>query len=145
MQATVSSYNAGDKINITYKRDGKENTTTATLKAITGTYESLASTNTNVSDQLGADLETIDEKTALKNNVEGGVLVKKIKTGGVFSKTRMESGFIITSVNGMDVSTIEELNEAIKSLKGESIQLEGMYPGYSGTYRYPLNLDQPQP
>ena len=70
-------------------------------------------------------------------------LVKKIKTGGVFSKTRMESGFIITSVNGMDISSIEDLNEAIKSLKGETIQLEGMYPGYSGTYRYPLNMNQP--
>ena len=72
-------------------------------------------------------------------------MVKKIKSGGAFSKTRMESGFIITSVNGMDVSSIEELNEAIRSLKGETIQLEGMYPGYSGSYRYPLNLDQPQP
>lgn len=55
----------------------------------------------------------------------------------------MESGFIITSVNGMDISSIEDLNEAIKSLKGETIQLEGMYPGYSGTYRYPLNMNQP--
>ena len=143
LQATVSSYNAGDKINITYKRAGKEYTTAATLKAITGTYDSLATVNTG--DQLGAELETVDEKTALKNEIEGGVVVKKIKTGGAFSKTRMESGFIITSVNGMDVSSIEELNEAIRSLKGETIQLEGMYPGYSGSYRYPLNLDQPQP
>ena len=94
---------------------------------------------------LKKKIETVDEKTALKNEIEGGVVVKKIKAGGVFSKTRMESGFIITSVNGMDVATIEELNEAIRSLKGESIQLEGMYPGYSGSYRYPLNLDQPQP
>jgi len=143
LQATVSSYNAGDKINITYKRAGKEYTTAATLKAITGTYDSLATTN--IDDQLGAELETVDEKTALKNEIEGGVMVKKIKSGGAFSKTRMESGFIITSVNGMDVSNIEELNEAIKSLKGETIQLEGMYPGYSGSYRYPLNLNQPQP
>ena len=31
--------------------------------------------------------------------------------------------------------------KALRSLKGESIQLEGMYPGYEGVYRYPLNLD----
>jgi S1-C subfamily serine protease len=43
LQATVSSYNAGDKINITYKRDGKEYTTTATLSSKTGTYEAVAS------------------------------------------------------------------------------------------------------
>ena len=69
-------------------------------------------------------------------------MVKKIKSGGTFSKTKMESGFIITSVNGMDITSIEELTQAIKSLKGESIQLEGMYPGYEGIYRNQLNLDE---
>ncbi|MGB3155339.1 MAG: serine protease, partial [Chitinophagaceae bacterium] len=67
--------------------------------------------------------------------------VKKIKTGGIFSQTRMQDGFIITSVNGVDITSIEELGQAIANLKGESIQLEGLYPGYEGVYRYPLNLD----
>ena len=70
------------------------------------------------------------------------MLVKKIKTGGPFSQTRMQDGFIITSVNGVDITSIEELGQAITSLKGESIQLEGIYPGYEGVYRYPLNLDE---
>jgi hypothetical protein len=33
---------------------------------------------------------------------------------------------------------VEELTQAIRSLRGESIQFEGMYPGYMGIYRYPL-------
>ncbi|MEQ1677093.1 MAG: trypsin-like peptidase domain-containing protein [Chitinophagaceae bacterium] len=140
LQATISSYNTGEKINITYKRDGKENTTSATLSSKTGTYEQLAATGSN--QKLGADLETLDKKTALQYEIEGGVLVKKIKTGGAFSKTRMQDGFIITSVNGIEITSIEELNKAITSLKGESLQLEGMYPGYDGIYRYPLNLEE---
>lgn len=140
LQATVSSYNAGDKINVTYKRNGKEYTASATLTSKTGTYDQIAS-NGN-SEKLGAELETIDQKTAQKNDIEGGVLVKKIKAGGPFSKTRMQDGFIITSVNGVDIKNIDELNNAIRSLKGESIQLEGMYPGYDGIYRYPLNLEE---
>ncbi len=140
LQATISSYNTGEKINITYKRDGKENTTSATLSGKTGTYEQLAATGS--SQKLGADLETLDKKTALQYEIEGGVLVKKIKTGGAFSKTRMQDGFIITSVNGIEITSIEELNKAITSLKGESLQLEGMYPGYDGIYRYPLNLEE---
>ncbi len=139
LQATVSSYNAGDKINITYKRNGKEYTTSATLKAITGTYESLASTS--IADQLGGELETINEKTAIKNNIDGGVIIKKIKPGGIISKTKnLEEGFIITTVNGMEISSVEELSEAIKALSGESIQLEGVYENYDGVYRYPLYL-----
>ena len=140
LQATVSSYNSGDKIKITYKRDGKENTAIATLTSKTGTYDQIATAG--IGETLGADLETIDKKKALTYEIEGGVLVKKIKTGGTFSKTRMQDGFIITSVNGMDISNTEELSKAIASLKGESIQLEGIYPGYEGVYRYPLNLDE---
>ena len=140
LQATVSSYNAGEKINITYKRAGKEYTAAATLTAKSGTYDQIATTGVN--DKLGADLETLDKKNAAKYEIEGGVVVKKIKTGGPFSQTRMQDGFIITSVNGVDITSIEELNQAIRSLRGESIQLEGIYPGYEGVYRYPLNLDE---
>ncbi len=140
LQATISSYNAGEKINVTYKRNGKDYTVPAVLTAKTGTYDPVVATN--IGDKLGAELETLDKKKATGYEIEGGVVVKKIKAGGLFSKTRMQDGFIITSVNGMDITSLEELSQAIKSLKGESIQLEGMYPGYEGVYRYPLNMDE---
>lgn len=140
LQATISSYNAGDKINITYRRDGKEYTTSAVLTSQTGTYDRIAATS--IGEVLGADLETLDKKKALSYNIEGGVIVKKIKEGGPFSRTRMQDGFIITSVSGMDISSTDELRRAITSLQGESIQLEGIYPGYEGVYRYPLNIEE---
>jgi serine protease Do len=139
LQATISSYNTGEKINITYKRDGKERTTSATLLERTGTYDQISNTE-SLGDRLGAELVTLDKKKAIQYEIEGGVLVKKIRSDGPFSKTRMQDGFIITSVNGMDITNIDELSQAIKSMAGESIQLEGIYPGYDGIYRYPLNL-----
>lgn len=138
--ATISSYNAGEKISITYKRDGKEYTSYVTLSAKTGTYENVASTT--VGDKLGAELETLDKKKAAQYQVEGGIVVKKIKAGGPFSKTRMQDGFIITSINGADIATIEELSGALRALKGESIYLEGFYPGSDGVYRYPLAMEE---
>ncbi len=140
LQATVSSYNAGDKINITYKRNGKEYTAVATLSAKSGTYDQIAS-NT-IGEKLGAELENLDKKRATQYDVTGGVVVKKIKQGGPFSQTRMQDGFVITSVNGNDITTIDELSQALRSLKGETIQLEGFYPGYEGVYRYPLNIEE---
>jgi serine protease Do len=139
LQGTIASYNTGDKINITYKRAGKEYTGTATLTGKTGTYDQIAASS-GLNQKLGAELETIDKKLATQYEVEGGVLVKTINENSPFKKTRMEKGFIITSVNGMDITNVDELTRAITSLKGESIQLEGFYPGYDGVYRYPLNL-----
>ncbi len=140
LQATISSHNEGEKINITYRRNGKENTVSAILTGKTGTYAQVVPASSG--DMLGAELETLDARKATQYEIEGGVLVKKIKAGGAFSKTKMESGFIITSVNGITITSMQELAQAIKSLKGESMQLEGIYPGYEGIYRYPLNLDE---
>ncbi len=139
LQATVSSYNAGEKVNITYKRNGQEKTVAATLTNKTGTYDQLAVAET-VGEKLGADLETLDQSKARKYQIEGGVVVKDIKKGGPFSKTRMEKGFIITNVNGIDVTSIEELRKALISLRGESIYMEGIYTDADGVYRYPLNM-----
>ncbi|MBS1760023.1 MAG: trypsin-like peptidase domain-containing protein [Bacteroidetes bacterium] len=135
LQATISSYNAGDKITISYKRDGKDYNGSTTLTAKQGTYDAVAS---NVGTKLGAELETVSKATAQKNDIEGGVVVKKITAGGPFSKTKMEAGFIITSVNGIDINSVDDLTQAMRSLRGETVQLEGIYPGYMGVYRYPL-------
>lgn len=139
LQATVSSYNTGEKVKITYKRNGKENTVSATLTSKTGTYDQLAIAET-VGDKLGAELETLDKNKARQYQIEGGVVVKDIKKGGPFSKTRMEKGFIITNVNGIDITSIEELRKALLSLRGESIYMEGIYSDADGVYRYPLNI-----
>ena len=81
LQATISSYDAGDKINITYRRDGKEYSTFAVLSSKTGTYDQLA--NTGLGDKLGAELQSLDKQNATKYDVSGGVVVKKIKSGGM--------------------------------------------------------------
>ena len=138
LQGTVASLNTGDKVSITYKRDGKEYTTSATLKADQGTYANLAANN--LGDILGADLENLDKKTAIKNEVEGGVLVKKIRPGGAFSKTRMQDEFIITNVNGIEVKNIDDLGKALARSQSESVNLEGFYDGFDGMYRYPVKL-----
>ncbi len=111
LQGTIASYNAGDKIKISYKRDGKDYSTNATLSTKTGTYEELASSGIN--DALGAELSTLPKKDADKYDVEGGIVVKNIKKGGPFSRTRMQDGFIILSVNGQEVKSVQELGKCV--------------------------------
>ena len=56
------------------------------------------------------------------------------------SRTRMQAGFIILSVNGEEITNVQDLGKLLSAMDG-TVQLEGIYPGYDGTYRYPLNLD----
>ena len=112
-------------------------TAAVVLKKSAGNYEEVV--KTNIEDEVGAELETLDSKKADQYKIEGGVVVKSIRKGGPISKTRMEEGFIITSVNGIDVKSVEELGRALLSARG-TVKLEGMYPG-SDMYTYPLNLN----
>ena len=68
-------------------------------------------------------------------------MVSKITPGGALSRTRMNEGFIIISVNDQDVSSVDELTKALSKVNGP-VSIEGVYPGYDGTYKYPLNLEQ---
>ena len=138
MQEQVSRYKPGDKINITYLREGKENTTTLTLKNKAGNYDVVKSEGTL--EKLGAELATLDAKRAKEYGVAGGIVVKKIKKYGAFeTQSRMKDGFVILKVNDKPVSSIEELTKLMGDSK--DITVSGFYPGYDGLYEYPFTLE----
>jgi len=138
LQGTVASYNAGDKVKISYKREGKDYVTNATLSTKTGTYDEVATSG--VGEALGGELSTLDKKKAQEYDVEGGVVVKNIKKDSPLGRTRMQDGFIILSVDGQEVKTVQELGRLLASLEG-TVKVQGIYPGSDGTYTYPLNLE----
>ncbi|HVX50729.1 MAG TPA: trypsin-like peptidase domain-containing protein [Chitinophagaceae bacterium] len=138
LQEQVARYKPGDKITLSYVRNGKEATVNLTLKNKAGNY-SVVKTETAL-DKLGnSELVTLDAATAKKNDLSGGVLVKKLGTG-ILKNTRMQEGFVITSVDGQAVNNLDDLKAALANAQG-TVRLEGVYPGYEGTYGYPLNLD----
>lgn len=138
MSAQLAGFRPNDKVPVSYKRNGKEYNTMVTLKAKVENFASI--TPQNIQDKLGADLVTLDARKAEQYDVDGGVIVKKIREGSQLSRTRMDDGFVITSVNGRTIKNIEELSRVLDGLIG-TVRLEGFYPGSDGTYTYPLNLD----
>lgn len=136
MQGLISRYKPGDKLPVTYTRNGKENTVVVTLKNKAGNYEIVKADA--VLESLGADLVTLDPKKAREYGVPGGVVVKKINEGALNDQTRMKDGFIILKVNDKDVKTVDEMKAAVGTNK--NITISGFYPGYDGVYEYPISL-----
>jgi serine protease Do len=136
MQGLISRYKPGDKLPVTYIRNGKENTVTVTLKNKAGNYDIVKADE--VLETLGADLATLDSKKAREYGVSGGVVVKKINEGALNDQTRMKDGFIILKVNDKAVKSVEEMKAAVGSQK--NVTISGFYPGYDGIYEYPLSL-----
>jgi Do/DeqQ family serine protease len=137
LQEQVSKYKPGDKVPIVIQRGGKELTISLTLKAKLGTSDLAKSSK--MAEKLGGKLETMDKATAQKHDIEGGVIVKELGTG-VLSKSRVEKGFVITSINDEEVKNIEEFYETLKKSNGV-VKLSGFYPGYYGNYAFMINLN----
>ena len=141
LQEQVARYKPGDKITVTYVRNGKENTVNLTLKNKAGNYEVVK--KETIASKLGGELVNIDKATAQKNDIPGGVMVKKLGDG-LLAKTKIQEGFIITSVNNQEVKNTEELYKILNQLtsngSGGTVRLEGVYNGFEGTYGYPLSL-----
>lgn len=137
LQEQVTRFKPGDKISLTYIRSGKENTVSLTLKNKAGNTEIVKTTG--ILEKLGAELVAVDSKMASANSITGGVVVKKINEG-LLKKTRMQEGFIITSVNDQPIKTVADLDKILSINKGRKVKIEGVYPGFESTYPYPLDL-----
>ena len=138
MQGVISRYKPGDKIPVTYIRNGKENTVSVTLKNKAGNFEIVKAEA--ILEALGADFTTLDSRKAKEYGVAGGVIVKKINEGALNDQTRMKDGFIILKVNDKEVKSIDEMKAAVGSNK--TITISGFYPGFDGVYEYPVSLGQ---
>jgi Do/DeqQ family serine protease len=138
MVEQVAGYKPGDKISITYNRGGKEINTQVTLKNKSGSYDVV---RTSALDNFGAEFETLDKKKAAEFGIRGGVVVKRIGKGLIDEQTRMRDGFIIYKVNDQEIKSLEEFTAAMN--KGQKrVMLEGIYPGYDGTYKYPIEIEE---
>jgi serine protease Do len=97
MSAAIASFRPGDRVPISYLRNGKAVNANVVLKK-RGDVITL-----NIGNTLGAELATLDKDKARQYGVRGGVVVNSIREGGPIGRTRMQQGFVITSVNGQDI------------------------------------------
>jgi Do/DeqQ family serine protease len=133
----IATHRPGDKISLTWLRDGKEMTKTITLRNISGTTDVV---KTSVLDKLGAEFSTLSKDDAKELDVKGGVVIKSIGSRGLLSRVRVQEGYVIIRADGKDVTSVDDLRKILENAKG-SVKLEGIYPGYEGVYPIVINMD----
>ncbi|HEY9341053.1 MAG TPA: trypsin-like peptidase domain-containing protein [Hanamia sp.] len=137
LQEQLSGFRPGDKVSVTYERNGQLGVAKVTLKNSSGNYDIVKPDE--MIDKLGADLVTLDPKRSKDLGLSGGVVVRKINEGVINDQTRMRDGFIITKANGKEVKSVDDLKKIIGTQS--EITITGVYPGYSEPFEYPLVLD----
>jgi serine protease Do len=131
LQEHVARNRPGDKIRVTFLRDGNEKIVTATLKNIMG-EERMYSRNSTMEIQ-GASITEIEEDLKKKLDLDGGVQLNDIGSGK-WKEAGIQNGFIITSIDKREIKTINDLMGALANKTG-GILIGGVYPdGEEGYY-----------
>jgi len=139
LQELIARHSPGDKVDLKINRSGKEKDIEVVLNNRNGNTGSVTKGENDVLAVLGADLETLDAKTAHKLDISGGVKVKQLFSGKLKRMTQMRDGFIITKVDDQKVNSLEELNKILSHKKG-GVMLEGVYEEIPGTFYYAFGM-----
>jgi len=131
----IASHRPGDKVTVTYIKDGKTHTANLVLKNKNGTTDIVKAT---IIDELGANLTPLPASIAKQIGIAGGVVVSRIGSGLIKEQTDMEPNFVIVKVGNYPVKNVDDLKEALKK-QGNNVMLAGFYPDRQGMYYYALN------
>jgi serine protease Do len=125
LQDNVARHRPGEKIRVTYKRDGKEKTVSATLKNLDNEVR-IVKAGEEASIE-GATFRNLTNEEMERLKLEGGVKIEKLGEGK-WRNAGIREGFVITSIDKRPVNNVNELRDALRGKQGEGILIAGVYP-----------------
>lgn len=127
----IGKHRPNDKISLVVKRDDKVKHFEVVLRNKAGKAELLTKDDVDVVEVLGGRFADIDERTAKKLDIRGGVQVQAIKSGGLLAKARVREGFVITHINDKAVRSVADLSRLTDKIQS----IDGVYPnGKAASY-----------
>lgn len=123
LQEWVARNRPGNIITVTFIRDKEK----ISAKAVLLNFEGEAEVQKRkIQYELeGATFEDISYRNLTKLNIDGGVLIKELKSGK-WKKSGIREGFIITHIDKVPIDNVEDLNQTL-DFKNGGILVEGLY------------------
>lgn len=135
----LATHSPGDKINITYVRNGNIQETSAVLKNQANTTEIIKNVQGSIK-KLGIKLVPLSSQELQHFGVANGLKIVKIEDGIIARNTDMKPGFVITNINNIAISTESEISQILQDKEGSKVYIEGFYPNRPYIIRYEFTL-----
>lgn len=131
MQEAITKFSPGDRVTVTYIRDGKQHTTQAVLRNAQGTTGTVRELN---ADKLGATFKALTRERLAELQISAGVEVESVDPDGPFAAQGMRPGFIILAINQARVGSPDDVRALARQiLKADARErvmfISGFYPG----------------
>ena len=118
LSLAIGSKRPGDKVEITYLRNGKETTETVTLKDQKGNTSLRSRADLSVTEKIGGEFEPLSERFKVDYGLNSGVIAKNIVNGSELSKIGVVDNYIIMEINGKPVNSQKDIENILKNYKG---------------------------
>lgn len=132
----IARYRPGDKVKVSYVRDGKDKTASVTLKNLNNSTELVKRSEAKAVAFDGATFEPVSKQEMSKLGIDGGAKISDVRNSK-FRETGMKDGFIITRIDKYDVNEPADVEKYLKSFDGGVVYIEGVYPDGLKAY-YPI-------
>lgn len=142
LQERVARLNPGDKLKLTYKRDGKERDITVTLKAQeekkSAVDEEVSASATEIFNKLGASFSPASDAQKKKLGVNTGVVVTQVHRGGMFEYFGVEKGLVVTHVNRKPVNNVDDVESALGATQRNIVRITGASERGTVEFNFPI-------
>ncbi|WP_027376544.1 trypsin-like peptidase domain-containing protein [Kaistella palustris] len=114
----VGSKRPGDKVMVTYLRNGKSNTASVTLKDEKGGTSFRSKADLTVSEKIGAEFEPLSEKFKTDYGLTSGVIARNVVDGLEMSKIGVVDNYIVIEINGKPVNSQKDVDKILQGYTG---------------------------
>lgn len=114
----VGSKRPGDKVAVTYTRNGKENTVNVTLKDQKNGTSTRSKADLSVTEKIGSDFEPLSDKFKTDYGLTSGVIAKNVVDGNEMSKIGIVDNYIVIEVNGKPVNSQKDVEKILQGYNG---------------------------
>ncbi|MDB5235677.1 MAG: deoxyribonuclease HsdR [Hymenobacter sp.] len=141
LQEQVARFRPGDKIKVSYTRNGTAGLAEAILRNATGTTGIVREDAVAAAIKYeGATIAAVPARDLAKLGLEGGAKISGIK-GSSFRETGMADGFIITRIDKNPVTKPADVKNYLEQARNNSgARVEGVYPDGRKAY-YPIGQE----
>ena len=126
----IARHRPNDVISLSYLRNGKTNTVSVTLKGEAPTVTASKSDNSlkEIYTKLGASFAKLTDKQKNYFNINSGVVVTNVLTGGFFDQVGIPMGTIIVYINGNPINDPKDIDLALLSAQRGIIKIFAITP-----------------
>ena len=133
LQEQIGKRRPNDKVKIAVKREGQMKHFDVVLRNKAGKTELLSRESVDVAELLGGKFADAGTKLCRELEIDGGVQVVSVKTGGYLARARVKPGFVITHINDKPVRSTADLQK----LGDKVTSIDGIYPnGRAASYAF---------